>query len=71
MFNDENKMGGLHLLYESSDIESIKSWLYIRLNDTGISISKPNSGIRNIYNNKNIQLPEIIIQENKKYKIYG
>lgn len=70
MFNDENKMNGLSLLYESPNIDIIKNWLENHYK-SNINISKPDNGIRYILDSNNNQFSSIIIQENKKYKIYG
>ena len=74
MFSLENKMGGLELLYETPDIDAILKWGIAFYKDKKLYISSPVNGRRYFVSdtkNDSYQYPSIIIQENKRYKVYG
>lgn len=74
MFENENKMGGLKLLYDSPDINAILNWGKTFYRDHTIKITNPKDGIRFFIRETRqslYQYSSFIIQENKRYKIYG
>lgn len=74
MFDNENKMGGLRLLYDSPDIDLILKWGKSYYKDNKIFITTPKDGTRFFMRESPhglYQYSSFIIQENKRYKIYG
>ena len=74
MFDTENKMRGLTLLYTSADIDAILKWGKEFYKNKTLSISPPVDGVRFFVKNHgsiNYKYSSIVIQENKKYKVYG
>ena len=74
MFDSENKMGGLTLLYTSADINAVLKWAQTFYKDKKVYITSPLNGLRYFKKNvkdDNYEYPSIIIQENKRYKVYG
>lgn len=74
MFIDENKMKGLSLLYESPNIESVLNWGKTFYRNNNIFVTIPIDGSRHFevdLVSDHYQYPSLIIQENKRYKVYG
>lgn len=74
MFETENKMGGLSLLYDSPSIDSVLNWGKSFYKDRKLSITISVNGIRHFVRDTSTELyqyPSCIIQENKRYKVYG
>lgn len=74
MFKDENRMGGLKSLFTSANIESVEEWGKKLHDDSTIKITKPVDGLRHFEgsdSDSKIQYSEVILQENRRYTVYG
>ena len=70
MFIDENKMGGLKLLFESANIDIVTEWGRAFYGQNTVFITRPEDGARFFVEGNN-HYSSLIIQENKRYKVYG